>query len=304
VISKNIYVFTDIDLDGMASLLALHWAIGAKPGDIPFKCTTVSNFRKDFLKWAETDSINNYDTVYFLDLDTSTSADLVDHKRCTIIDHHLTHVNTKKAYTNAFTHIVETTSCAKLIYQYYKPSITSDQKYFLALADDYDSYKLKLPESYDLNCLFTNTHKTQEKTRTHKFIERFYDGFQSFNTYENNIIIEYKNKRDEVIKQLQIFTGKVSINKQPVVVSGTMGNRFVNDVCDHLIEKYNSDIVFFININNQHVSWRKRKQCNVDLSKLAAKLCEGGGHEYSAGGKLTDTFMEFTKQLNTILPSE
>lgn len=299
---NNIYVFTDVDLDGMASLLALHWALGAKPGDIPFKCTTVSNFRKEFLKWAENDSINNYDAVYFLDLDVSSCVDLVDNKRSVIIDHHHTHVNMKDAYIKAKVNIIETTSCSKLVYSHFKSQLklTDSQKYFILLADDYDCYSFKLDETYDLNCLFTNTQKTLDKTRTHKFLDRFYNGFDSFTPQEKNVVIEHKKNRDFTINNLQIYTGTVNIGKQPCKITGTMGSKFVNEVCDYLIKQHNSDIVFFINLNNQHVSFRKNKACKINLSKLASVLCEGGGHEYAAGGRVTETFMEFTKQLTIV----
>jgi oligoribonuclease NrnB/cAMP/cGMP phosphodiesterase (DHH superfamily) len=79
-----------------------------------------------------------------------------------------------------------------------------------------------------------------------------------------------------------------------------MGSKYVNDVCDYLLRTYNSDIVFFVNTNSQHVSFRKKKDCTVDMSKLAKNLCDGGGHEYAAGGKITDTFMEFVKQLTPV----
>ena len=299
---KNIYVFTDIDLDGTASLLALHWALNIDANNTKFKTTTVSNFRKEFLKWLETDSINNYDQVYFLDLDVSTSADIVDHPKSVIIDHHVTHVQAKDIYKLAHTYIVETTSCAKLVYAYFKGTLKldSNQKYFIVLADDYHCYKFAQPETSDLNCLFSNTQRTLDKTRTHKFIERYYNGFVPFNVQERNIIKEYTDGRDAAIKTLQIYTGKVSLGKNEYVVTGTMGRKYVNDVCDHLIKHYNSDVVFFINPTNQHVSFRKKKECPVNLAKLATALCEGGGHEYSAGGKLTDTFLEFTKQLTLL----
>jgi oligoribonuclease NrnB/cAMP/cGMP phosphodiesterase (DHH superfamily) len=303
VIAKNIYVFTDIDLDGATSLLVLHWALNAKPGDIKFTPVTVSNFRKEYLKWLESDSISNYDNVVFLDLDVSNHIDLIDNKKSLVIDHHSTHVRALSGYNQAdVSHVVETTSCAKLMYVTYKDSLklSDKQKYLIALANDYDCYQLKLAETYDLNCAFSNTQRTLENTRTHKFVERFYNGFDGLNTQEKNIVKEYKTGRDTLINSLQVFSGNVSISKQNVLVTGTTGTKYTNDVCDYLLKKYNSDIVFFVNTSSTHVSFRKKKECTIDMSKLAAKLCDGGGHEYAAGGKITDTFMEFVKQLTPV----
>lgn len=302
---KNIFVFTDIDLDGATSLLTLHWALNVPYEGIKFKATTVTNFRKEFLSWATEDSLDNYKAVLFLDLDTSSSADLIDHKNSIIIDHHQSHVLNKEKYKNAKLHVTETTSCAKLVYNIFKDkltNLTTQQKYLIALANDYDCYSFSLKETYDINCLFTNTQKTLDKTRTHKFLERFYKGFDSFNRQELNIIKEYTTGRDAAISALQIFAGDLSISKQKVRVVGTMGVKYVNDVCDYLLKEHSADIAFFINTNNSHVSFRKKKTCTVNMSKLAETLCQGGGHEYAAGGKLTETFMEFTKQL-TPLPN-
>ena len=299
---NKIYVFTDFDIDGVASLLMLHWALGAKPGQITFKTTTVSNFRREFLSWLDQNNINDFDKIYILDLDISKHADLVDRKNIEIIDHHLTHVKALDAYKNVKTTVVETTSCAKLMYNTFKDKVElkPEQKYFVALADDYDCYQFKLKESYELNCLYTNTQKTTTKVRAEIFLEKYYNGFKPFNAQEKAIIKEFVDRKNKAINNLQIFAGKVSVAGKERVVYGTHGNKFVNEICDHILNTHPADIVFFVNSDNSHVSFRKNKKCEVDLSKLAAKICDGGGHEYAAGGKVTDTFLSFTKLLAPI----
>ena len=299
---NKIYVFTDFDLDGVASLTMLHWALGAKPGQIAFKTTTVSNFRREFLNWLDQNNINDFDKIYILDLDISKHADLIDRKNIEIIDHHLTHVKALEVYKNAKTTVVETTSCAKLLYNTYKDKVKlkPEQKYFIALADDYDCYQFKLPESYELNCLYTNTQKTSTKQRAEIFLEKYFNGFIPFSKQEKAIIKEFVGRKNKTISELQIFTGKVPVAGKERTVYGTHGNKFVNEICDHILNTHSADIVFFVNSDNSHVSFRKNKKCEVDLSKLAAKLCDGGGHEYAAGGKVTESFMNFTKLLTPI----
>ena len=272
---NKIYVFTDFDIDGVASLLMLHWALGAKPGQITFKTTTVSNFRREFLSWLDQNNINDFDKIYILDLDISKHADLVDRKNIEIIDHHLTHVKALDAYKNVKTTVVETTSCAKLMYNTFKDKVElkPEQKYFIALADDYDCYQFKLKESYELNCLYTNTQKTTTKVRAEIFLEKYYNGFKPFNAQEKAIIKEFVDRKNKAINNLQIFAGKVSVAGKERVVYGTHGNKFVNEICDHILNTHPADIVFFVNSDNSHVSFRKNKKCEVDLSKLAAKIC-------------------------------
>ncbi len=298
---NKIFVFTDFDLDGTVSLLQLHWILNAKPGDIEFKSTTVSNFRREILNWLNENKPSEYKNIYILDLDVSNSADIVDKNNFIIVDHHLTHAKVKEIYKNATTHIVEGTSCAKTLYKAYKPSnLTASQKLLIAIADDYDSYNLKIPESYEMNCLLSNMQKSAGAQKAEKFMSRFYAGFNGFNTQEKNIIKEHIERRDKAIKELQVFKGMISIAGKERAVYGTSGDKFVNEICDHLIKHYKADIVFFVNTNVAHVSWRKAKDCEVDLTKLAVKLCEGGGHDYAAGGKITETFMNFTKLLTPI----
>ena len=296
---NKIYVFTDWDLDGLASLLMLHWYLGAKPGQISFKTTTVTNFRKDFLTWLDQNNINDFDKIYILDLDVAKNVDLIDRKNVSIIDHHLTHVKNLEAYKNAYTTVVETTSCAKLCYNVWKDQVklTDAQKYFIALANDYDCYQFKLKETYELNCLYTNTQRTSTKHRTEIFLEKYFDGYHPFNAQEKAIIKEYVDRKNKAISELQIFKGKVPIGGKERSIYGTHGNKFVNEICDYMLNTHPSDIVFFVNADNSHVSFRKNKSCEVDLSKLAAKLCEGGGHEYAAGGRVTEAFLDFTKLL-------
>jgi hypothetical protein len=38
----------------------------------------------------------------------------------------------------------------------------------------------------------------------------------------------------------------------------------------------------------------------IDLSNFAEKYCDGSGHMYAAGGKVTPLFMEFTKKLKIL----
>ena len=50
------------------------------------------------------------------------------------------------------------------------------------------------------------------------------------------------------------------------------------------------------NTKAKTVSFRRSKDCDADVSLIAKKLCDGGGHPASAGGKLTNQFASLTKQ--------
>ena len=55
-----------------------------------------------------------------------------------------------------------------------------------------------------------------------------------------------------------------------------------------------------VNLDIKVVSFRKSRGVDIDLGKLAEKLCEGGGSHNLAGGKLTETFANWTKTLSPI----
>jgi oligoribonuclease NrnB/cAMP/cGMP phosphodiesterase (DHH superfamily) len=75
----------------------------------------------------------------------------------------------------------------------------------------------------------------------------------------------------------------------------------INEIAHYSLKKYDSDIAIVCNLNSMSVSFRKNKErCSMKLNKLAEILCDGGGHEYAAGGKVTDKFIAFTKTLNKI----
>ena len=51
-----------------------------------------------------------------------------------------------------------------------------------------------------------------------------------------------------------------------------------------------------INLNNKRVYFRKNKKVDLDLGKFASKTCNGGGHEYAAGGELNDIILTLSKK--------
>jgi len=75
----------------------------------------------------------------------------------------------------------------------------------------------------------------------------------------------------------------------------TFANYAVNELAHFLIKKYNADIGIVVNTQAKTVSFRRSKQSDADLSILATKLCQGGGHSASAGGRLTEKFANLTK---------
>lgn len=287
--SKDEIIFTDLDLDGCCSYLAYSWLTQTRSKAITIK---VSNLREKFLAWLKRNKLSDYKTVYFFDLDTTEIKDLIDKKNVTIFDHHKSH---DEKYKNATTIIdKECTSCSKLIYRHYKNSanLTNEQKKLIALANDYDCYELKFPESNKLNFLLW--YKNGDKLQN--FINDFEAGFHGFTNDQNKIIsyhfYKFKKIRDSVI----LYKSTLKIAGKEYKFISTFGNEYVNDLCQYIIDNNDCDVCLMINLKNNRVYLRKNRTVELNLGKFAQKICDGGGHEYAAGGELNETVLALSKK--------
>jgi oligoribonuclease NrnB/cAMP/cGMP phosphodiesterase (DHH superfamily) len=299
---KKYFIFSDADLDGICSYITLCWFLTGEP-NIPFKLTTVSSFKHDFELWKKTDSLANYDRVFFLDIDISEHIGLIDKPNVIVIDHHKTHVPNIPKYTKAKPIVKEYTSATKLIYKQFEKSKELDkaQKTLIALADDYDCYALKVPQSYDLQVVYYQTQNSTDKSKVVKFIECFGKGFKGFTEFQKNIIKFHRDTVAKIISELQVFGGTFEVQGQLVEVRSTFCERAINEVADHLIKNMGAQVAIVVNLNSKRVSFRRKAEgTTVDVSQWAAKLLDGGGHEYAAGGQINDAFIEFTQLLKPI----
>ena len=287
--AKDEIIFTDLDLDGSCSYLIHVWLTGKKQKVVTLK---VSDLRERFLQWLTSNKIESYKRVYFYDLDTTEIKDLIDKDNVYIFDHHKTH---NAEYKNA-TAIIEKDcpSCSKLLYKHYKDKInlTMEQKHLIALVNDYDCYELQFPESNKLNFLFWN----KNGNKLQNFIDDFEHGFHGFTTEQNKIISFHFYKYKKVVKDLNLFETNLNIASKEYRFVSAFVSEYVNDVGQHIIDTTNCDVCIMINLKNNRVYLRKNKNCDLDLGKFAKKVCDGGGHEYAAGGNLNDNVLALSKQ--------
>ena len=290
---KRSFIFTDVDLDGAMSYLLFSW-FGQKR--FPYITVRAIDFRSSFEGWLKKYNTNNYDHIYILDIDVSQDCiDLVDRNNVVIIDHHSTHVRNKSKYKHAKVFIEEETSCSKLIYRllHKKSKLTLQDKHKLLvlMVDDYDSYKLQLNNSHSLNLLFWN----YQGDRVKKFSSDFKDGFVEFNSKQQGIIEFHQKKIKRVLSELELFTTTLPMGNNKYKAVSTFAVSHINDVADYIIKKEHADIGIVINLKSRKVSFRRGKGSSIDVSKVAKKLTGGGGHEYSAGGKITEKFLTLSK---------
>jgi len=290
----NIQVWNYTDLHGAGSALVLKWLY--KEAET-FSINDVSEYTFTGRFKGASQTLDHYDRVYIVDLDLSPEQiKLADRDNVVVIDTHKNHIKNKHLYKKAKA-ILEGypdhghRSTTDLIYNKFGDHLlhlTDQQLLLIEYIGTYDWYNTEYKESLKLNAIYYNLNSP----KTEKFISAFSDGFRDFTVHEKNAIKLYFKKFKDQIERGQVFKGKV---KQYNIVA-TFANYAINELAHYLIKKHNADIGVIVNTDANTVSFRRSKQCDVDVSVLAKKLCNGGGHAAAAGGKLTEQFATLTKE--------
>lgn len=291
---KKYYIFTDADLDGSGSYLLFSWLTGLM--NIPYTVTTVNKLEKNIINWLKTQSLDDYEKVYFFDLDTDNEAisTLIDRSNVYIFDHHKTNEGQVK-YNNAKRFIDPSagSTCMllyKLLTKALRMELSVPQKLLVTLVNDYDSYKLKSPLSKKLNTVFWN----YQGDRLQKFVRDFTKGFTGFNRFHENIITKHEDKFDVIKQELQIFRGSVNEYK----IAGAIATSHINDVADYIGSICDCQVTFVVNTKSNKISFRSNNNTGVSAIEVAKLMTdECGGHEHAAGGILCDKFMNICKDL-------
>ena len=284
----NIQVWTDTDLHGAGGALLLKW-LYKNSETFNINDVTESTFTGRFR--GALDTLDHYDRIFIVDLDLNEEqVKLVDRDNVVVIDGHKNHSKFKHLYSRSKVIIDESYfSVVNLIKDKFKShlSLTKEQLDLLDLINGYDWYKSN-NDSLKLNAVYYNLNTP----KTENFISNFYNGFNSYTIEQKNSIKLFFRKFKEQISSNSIFKGKI----KDYNVIASFGDYAVGELAHFLLSKYNADISVIVNTKAKTVSFRRSKDCDADVSLLAKKLCDGGGHPGSAGGKLTDKFASLTKQ--------
>jgi hypothetical protein len=293
----KMFAWIDADLDAAGSLLTLTWLLGSK---VPYKVTPQNTFRETFIEWSKLEDVSTYDKIFILDLDVGKHLDIIDLSNVVVIDHHETHLPYKDNYKKALAIVQEYSSTCKLLYKTLKKPtkdgktldiLTNEQKYFILLVDDYDSFQFKLKETKCLNTLFWN----YQGDRVQKLCDRFPKGFTSFDETEQNICTFYEKRFARITSELQLFTAEIPINGVKYKFVAVFATEFLNDIAQYALERTKNDVALVINTKTQKVSIRRSKTSTFDCAKFAEKMGEGGGHPFASGMLLSNKVLLLSK---------
>lgn len=292
------HIFTHNDLDGAGSVLVYMWN---KPKDHSFQYNPISNLEIPKLI-REISNTHNPSNIHILDLGLREEfLPHLDKEYITIIDHHKSSEEFIDKFKKSKIIYKEYTSNTLLMYKLYKQAsnleLTDAQKLLVALINDFDCYKLEIPQSYDLNILFWSEYQNKFSD----FIKDYYDGFKPFTEKQKRAIAYIKKEAAEEASKAKVYYGDLKIEGKSKKVCACMVERIVPQIIEILAQKYKPDLFFFINIKNEKISLRQYNQTDpVDCGAFMKNNCEGGGHYNAAAGKLTPLFMELTKNLKPL----
>ena len=280
---SKIFTWVNSDLDGVGSTILL----GNMFSNFEYRNIFFGDFQEAFAEWWENCG-DDYDKVFVvgMPLDQTMVNKLDDYK--------IIFVSDMKERPNVFDSTLiqeETTSCTKLLYQKFKDKIDFpvNLKKLFAYVDDYNSYEVKHDETLYLNALY----RKSGGSRFQKFVNRFWKGFDGFTESEKQKAEKFFDEWDEEVGNLELYQGEFKGFK----IISTFSKFSVNEIAHTLLDKYKIDVVIVVNPDIKFVSFRKAKDSKASAQMMAEKLCDGGGSEFAAGGKITQKFMEFTQNL-------
>jgi hypothetical protein len=278
----KIFLWTNIDMDAVGSTVLL----GNCYPNMEYRSVFFGDFETEYLKWE--DNASQYDKIFIVGIPLSQSTlNKIDRENVTVV------LDTQDVLTSNKSKLIikEETSCCKLLYKILskKYTFSNDIIKLIAHFDDYNSYNLKYPLTKCLNSLYRKSGSRKFQT----FVNKFWNGLTALTPTELNLCEQYNREIDEELQKLDVY----GANYQDKPIVATFSKLPVNEIAAYLLSEYKADIAIVVNTSTEFVSFRKSNSSPIDLRYMAENLCNGGGGQYAAGGKLTTKFMEFSQTL-------
>jgi oligoribonuclease NrnB/cAMP/cGMP phosphodiesterase (DHH superfamily) len=283
---SRVFCWVNSDLDGIGSTILL----GNLFKNFEYRHCFFGKFEEQYIPWAK-ENAEDYDKIFIVGmvLDQNLIKKIDDHRVVFVSDR----PDDFKVWDSTKIQ-EECSSTTKLLYKKFKEKVefTKDLKKLFLYVDDYNSYDLKHEETKYLNALY----RKSGGNRFINFVNRFWNGFDGFTTTEVKLADSFFKELDDEFVDMKVFSGEWEGFK----VVSTISKFSVNELAHLIMENFTGDAVIVMNPDTQFVSFRKYKGSKVDIAKMAANLCDGGGGEWASGGKITKEFLKFSETLNEI----
>jgi hypothetical protein len=281
----KVFTWTNADLDGVGSVVLLKSMFP----NLEHQSVYFGDFDKKFLEWWKNNQ-DEYDKVFIvgIPLDQKLVNKIDDHRVVLVSD------NDKPTVYDSTLIYDDVTSCTKLLYNKFKDRIDfpTDLKKFFAYINDYNSYSLKHEESKYLNAIY----RRSGSNKFNKFVKRFAYGFDGFTEKEVNLAESFFTELDNELENLELYQAEFKGWK----VVSTVSKFSANELAAVILENYEPDIAIVFNPDTKFVSFRKRTGSGASAALIAENLCDGGGSDFAAGGRVTEKFLEFTQKFSLV----
>ncbi len=285
-VKSRIFVWANSDMDGAASVI-LFRTIFSK---FNYRSVFFGAFEEQYKKWAK-DNLEDYDKVFVVGMVLSQKLlDEIDDPRVVVISD----MGEEYEMDDGLLIDEKCTSCCKLIFKKFRKhgKFTKNIIRLIGYVNDYNDYQLKYPESMYLNGLWRKT----SYGRFDKFVDRFKDGYDGLTDSEMQRARDFMKEIETEMENIDLYYGLYKDYRVYAVFSKLS----VNEVAHHLMKKCNCEVVIVVNQDTNFVSFRKPRESEANIARMAKKLCDGGGGEFAAGGSITKEFIEFTQNLKKI----
>lgn len=214
-----------------------------------------------------------YDHIFITDIFPSIPKALDRSDKFIVLDHHETALPYHDPKKMRF---IDTSMCATaltklFLEKYYKIRLAHLDRY-VELINDYDLWIHADPFSKSFNLIYDMYHDDRGRYR-----QRFMNGDVNLTAEEQNFIkqkkIEYKETYDSLeLVEFEHIKGCLVLNS----------DKFINEICENLMQSEGYKIVFFRSTKNGHTSVR---HCVNDLNigELLTQQGLGGGHRKAGG---------------------
>lgn len=290
--TKPFKIVTHNDLDGGVSAVCILEHIRQKYGpDAKYSLWFGTYKNVDLYVERLMDNPQEFEKVFIADIHTHPDLAKQFPDNFILFDHH----DSSKELNNFPRCIVDTSGnvCgAAMCYKYLLKDEKLEYKHLtklVAIANDYDLWHLKLPNNIAKNLNFLYYYYWGEK-----FVERFKNGFDTFNDEEKAFLL---SKWKEIKKQIHTteFVDLMKSNKQfknkLCMIYVTENNGETNELCEYALQKLKFDVVIVVIKKRHKLSTRARHEIvekGFHVGNIHTELGIGGGHPAAGGGQFSD----------------
>jgi len=293
---NDIYILVPYSLDGVGAFLASKWYLSEEKYNVRILPTSKERFCNDYQSLLPLNPSRIYVIGGYI---VDNCEEQLDNEKVVIfkLDREAISLKDVKIVSDDFDNY--TSLMLNVFRNKYKTDLNKHKTLLLTLIQDYVSYKLKYDKiSIGLNYIYQNLNNIGEN-KLEKFCKKYENGFENFSEDDKKVIYYYNEKLNKFLKGDR-YQGTLPTTTKSYKIVSCFASSCINEVAATLLRENNGDIAIVVNQDTNLVTFRRSGNCNVNLKKLAEKLCDGDGKEFAASGKITETFLIFTKTLQKI----